>query len=139
LFLKITQHWCKLQTNVVPIYKVQLEYEVLVWIFILKTYQLGMTWGNTNFIPWGGALYLLFPMCFHQVPKGFLNIFPITPQFYPILFDHNSTSMYIKHFQRKAYLYFCLGAGGGCPMFKKIGDGTFHLLKKKLWVHKHDN
>jgi hypothetical protein len=141
LFLKITQHWCKLQTNVVPIYRVQLEYEVLIWIFILKTYQLGMTWGNTNFIPWGG-LCICYSQCVSiKFPKGFPKMFPITPQIYPILFDHNSTSMYIKHFERKSYLYFCLRGGRGrvpnVPKKLVMGQSMWHrLLKIKIWVHK---
>jgi len=47
-------------------------------------------------------VFYLFPMCSYQVPKGVPQVFletkfPIAPQFYPILFGHSSTSMYIKY------------------------------------------
>jgi len=67
---------------------------------------------NKNF-GWGGGekdflLFFLSSQCVSikfsmgsqnapQVLNGFPKTFPIAPQFYPILFGHNSTSMYMTY------------------------------------------
>jgi hypothetical protein len=95
----------------------------------IKNLPIGYDLRKYQLYTMGGALHLLFPMCFHQVPKGVpQNVPNNTSNLSHIVWPQFNFHVY-KTFRKEIIFIFLFkgGSGESAQCSKKIGDGPINV------------